>query len=118
MTVNNGLKIRPHVLVLESAWSIDLGDKTTVKPFFDGLGFCEGLRIGYQAYHDSNDLEFWLSEFARSTTNPSVCYIAGHGRKKRLHGIKGKDINLVGVPEKVFPIKRGRRKKSARKVFL
>jgi len=118
MAANSGVKIRPHILVLESVWSSDISDNTSVKPFFEGWATQLGVRISFRSYYDANDLKSWLSVFASSRTNPYVCYVAGHGNKNRLHGATGASINLSKTISDVFPIKSGPKAKVGHKGIL
>ena len=97
MPNNEGIKIRPHILVLESVWSDNLSDNTSVRPFIEGWANAVGVRVAFRTYHDSKDLQYWLNEFKKAKSNPHVCYIAGHGRGKRLHGSIGANINFRNV---------------------
>lgn len=106
MPQNEGVKTRPHVLVLESVWSDDLGDSTSVRPFLEGWGDSLGIRVSFRSYHDRGDLQHWLSQFWRAQINPRICYIAGHGNGNRLGGLN-KDINLASAIATAIPRKPG-----------
>jgi hypothetical protein len=118
MPNNDGIKIRPHILVLESVWSDNLSDNTSVRPFIEGWANAVGVRVGFRTYHDSKDLQYWLNEFKKAKSNPHICYIAGHGSGKRLHGSIGANINLKNALKNTFPNKPGPKGKLGNKGIL
>lgn len=118
MKANLGVRTRPHILVLESVWSSDISDNTSVGPFFEGWARLSGVRVSFRSYYDANSLKTWLKAFASSRTNPYICYIAGHGIKNRLHGATGPDINLRKVLSDIFPKKSGPKAKVGSKGIL
>jgi hypothetical protein len=83
------------LLVLESPWSKDLADETSVRLFIRGWGDLRNIEISYRMYHDKNDLAHWLGLFM---AHPAlrICYIAGHGQGSRLTGLT-KDINPSSI---------------------
>jgi hypothetical protein len=95
------------LLVLESYWSEDLSDHTSVFPFIDGWARLNDIAVGYRRYHDSKDLAHWLALFSDSDEY-SVCYIAGHGYRGKLNGIDDKGINVSNLAV-ATQFERGRR---------
>jgi len=89
------MKNKLKLLVLESPWSTDLADETSVRPFIEGWADLRNIEISYRMYHDKNDLEHWLSLFMAHPVL-RICYIAGHGQGSRLKGLT-KDINPSSI---------------------
>lgn len=80
------------ILVLESPWSHDVADQTSVRSFMEGWAQLVGYSLSYRMYYDNVSLSHWLALFANNRRF-SVCYIAGHGNQGRLTGLNT-DINL------------------------
>ncbi len=89
------MKKKLKLLVLESPWSKDLADETSVRPFMEGWADLRNIEISYRMYHNKNDLAHWLGLFM---AHPAlrICYIAGHGQGSRLTGLT-KDINPSSI---------------------
>lgn len=105
--VNIIMKKHPDIIILEGIWNDDISKNSSVRAFIEALANELELNISYRSYHDSKDLEHWISIFAK-TKNSRICYIAGHGVKNakssRLKSEIGSDINLKFLLSKVFPI--------------
>jgi len=89
------MKKKLKLLVLESPWSNDFGDETSVRLFMRGWADLRNIELSYRMYHDKNDLAHWLRLFI---AHPAlrICYIAGHGKGSRLTGLT-KDINPSSI---------------------
>jgi hypothetical protein len=89
------MKKKLKLLVLESPWSNDFADETSVRLFMRGWADLRNIEIGYRMYHNRNDLTHWLGLFIAHPTL-RICYIAGHGQGSRLTGLT-KDINPSSI---------------------
>lgn len=83
------------IFVLECPWSVELTDTTTVRPFVHGWADIREVPFSYRMYYDGATLAHGLELFV-SDPNVRACYVAGHGNKGRLGGLK-KDINLMSL---------------------
>ncbi len=89
--------MKKSLLVLEGAWTDDLVDVKSVRPFLDGWCGVYGVQLIYRTYQGKDDLTHWVRRFIE---HPSlqVCYVAGHGSRGRLEG-RDRGINLNSLSQ-------------------
>lgn len=101
--MHKGVRQRPHVLVLESTWEDELQDRTSVRPYMEGWGDALGIRVAWRGYNTRQGLAHWLRVFFQARTNPSICYIAGHGEGRKLVDVCGGRFDVVSVLKETCP---------------
>jgi len=84
------------LLVLESLWENELGSKTSVKPFFDGLCELYDINYAYHTFYDEEDIGYFIKKSKNLCSN---YYIAAHGSRKCLHSINNKKIEIESLKD-------------------
>ena len=89
-----------RLLVLEGTWDTTLSEHKSVRPMVEGWGDAIGVDVIFRYYEAGPGLRHWLEQFFLPSTMASVCYIAGHGAKRKLAGLQH-DIDHPAILEEV-----------------
>lgn len=91
------------IIVLESDWENDLNTTQSVYPAVEMFAAHNSVAICHKHYHDGEELFKWIADFINHKQH-EICYIAGHGKGKRLEGLN-RNINIGKLFDKIsqFP---------------
>lgn len=96
------------ILVLESPWELDFSDsnRTSVRPFIDGVGKLAGDTEIYHAnFYDKSSFEKALDCLCKRKFENTIVYIAAHGYKKKVGNFPISDLLfMVGEKSKQYNI--------------
>ncbi|HBZ92499.1 MULTISPECIES: hypothetical protein [unclassified Pseudomonas] len=99
------------VLVLEQPWNLDSGDcnRSSVLPFIEGIAKLAGdTEVFHANFYDKRSFEQALEVLCSARFKNAVIYIAAHGNKKQIGGIRlaalltaigehSKKTNITGI---------------------
>jgi hypothetical protein len=83
------------IFVLESPWELDAGDanRTSVMPFIEGIGKYAGdVEVFHANFYDRSSFKKALNCLAKTRYENAVIYIAAHGSKSTIGGVKTHDM--------------------------
>ncbi len=85
-------KREPVFLVLEARWSEAIEDRTSVRPFVEGLCGINEWEYFYRVFDSANDLRFWIERFGRlrRPKRQKIVYLACHGERGALKTVEEK----------------------------
>lgn len=83
------------ILILENPWELDDGDcnRTSVLPFVEGIAKLAGdTEVFHANFYDKRSFDRALEILCSARFNNAVIYIAAHGNKGKVGGVKLADI--------------------------
>ncbi|MFV3334980.1 hypothetical protein ACNFIA_28980 [Pseudomonas sp. NY15437] len=83
------------VLILENPWKLDDGDcnRTSVLPFVEGIAKLAGdTEVFHANFYDKRSFDRALEILCSARFNNAVIYIAAHGTKGKVGGVKLEDL--------------------------
>ncbi|QZV26185.1 hypothetical protein [Pseudomonas aeruginosa] len=83
------------ILILENPWELDEGDcnRTSVLPFVEGIAKLAGdTEVFHANFYDKRSFDRALEILCSARFNNAVIYIAAHGNKGKVGGVKLEDI--------------------------
>ncbi|WP_394754157.1 hypothetical protein [Crenothrix sp.] len=96
------------ILVLESPWEMYKSDanRSSVLPFIEGIAKMTGDTEVYHAnFYDKNSFKQALNCLCRTRFNSTTIYIAAHGNKNTVGGVKIVDVlHLIGMKSREYNI--------------
>ena len=79
------------ILILENPWELDEGDcnRTSVLPFVEGIAKLAGdTEVFHANFYDKRSFDRALEILCSARFNNAVIYIAAHGNKGKVGGVK------------------------------
>jgi hypothetical protein len=83
------------IFVLEAPWELDAGDanRTSVLPFIEGVGkFVGDTEVFHANFYDKSSFVKALTCLAKTRYENAVIYVAAHGSKSTIGGVKTRDM--------------------------
>lgn len=83
------------ILILENPWELDSADcnRTSVLPFVEGIAKLAGdTEVFHANFYDKRSFDRALEILCSARFNNAVIYIAAHGSKSKVGGVKLEDI--------------------------
>lgn len=95
------------LFILESTWEDTLISEMSVRPFFDGISRIDGFNYIYHKFYSEKEIRYFVNESRRQKLSCSNYYIAAHGGRKSIHGLKNNIIKKESMQD-IFKNSRGK----------